>query len=50
MTLAHGSHSGGHEELYLLGYNSIESQPTFQESILPPFSGLRCLFLALITL
>jgi hypothetical protein len=37
-----GSHSGGYDEFYLLGYNavlSIESRPKFRRNTLPPFSG-----------
>jgi hypothetical protein len=39
-----GSHSDGHEEYCLLGYNvvqSIESQPTFQMNIWPTSSGSK---------
>jgi hypothetical protein len=36
-----GSHSGRYEELYILGYNamqSVESRPTFRRNMPPPFS------------
>jgi hypothetical protein len=39
-----GSHSGGHEEFYLLGYNAVqsgESQQRFRRNITPPSSGLK---------
>jgi hypothetical protein len=39
-----GSHSGGYEEYYLLGYNavsSVESQLTFRRKISPPSSGSK---------
>jgi hypothetical protein len=38
-----GSHGGGYEEYYLLGYNAVytvESQPTFRRNISPLSSGL----------
>jgi hypothetical protein len=44
-----GSHSGGYEEYYLLGYKAIESQSTFRRNISPPSSAfhlLSCWFLA----
>jgi hypothetical protein len=39
-----GSHSGGFEEFYLLGYNavySVERQPTIRRNISPSSSGLK---------
>jgi hypothetical protein len=36
-----GSHSGGYEELYLLGYKAVwpvENQPTFRRNMSPPSS------------
>jgi hypothetical protein len=39
-----GSHSGGYENFYLLGYNtvqSIESQPTFRMNTSPSSSELK---------
>jgi hypothetical protein len=39
-----GSHSGGYEEFYLLGCNtvqSVESQPIFRGKISPPSSGRK---------
>jgi hypothetical protein len=39
-----GSHNGGYEELYLMGYNalqSVESQLTFRRNMLPSSSGSK---------
>jgi hypothetical protein len=39
-----GSHSGGYEEYYLLGYKavqSVESQPKFRKTISPPVFGSK---------
>jgi hypothetical protein len=39
-----GSHSGGDEEFYLLGYNAVQSvgsQATFQRIMSPPSSGSK---------
>jgi hypothetical protein len=41
---ARGSHSGGYEESYLLGYNttqSVECLPTFWSHMSPPSSGSK---------
>jgi hypothetical protein len=38
-----GSHRGGYEEYYLLGYNamlSVESEPTFPRNLSPPSSSV----------
>jgi hypothetical protein len=37
-----GSHNGGYEEIYLLGYNAVQpvkSQPKFRKNVSPPSSG-----------
>jgi hypothetical protein len=33
------SHNGSYEELYLVGYNSVEYHPTFRRNVSPPSSG-----------